>query len=266
VLAVTLASTATVVLMAARERELATVRTVAEAIQKALLRPVAPRLGNLRIAVRYVAAQAEARVGGDLYEVIETPFGIRLFLGDVRGKGLQAVEIATDVLGVFRDAARSEPEVAAVAGRLDATLSRRPDNEAGLAEFVTAVLIEVPPEGPAVMVNCGHPPPLLRHAGRVVEVHPPQYSPPLALLGLMGDAYPASHFTLDQGDQLLLYTDGVSETRDGSGSFYPLSERLLTMPAHDPEDLLDALLDDVLAYAGGGLDDDVAVLAVSCGP
>jgi serine phosphatase RsbU (regulator of sigma subunit) len=262
VLAVTLASTATVVLMAARERELATVRTVAEATQKALLRPVAPRIGDLRIAVRYVAAEAEARVGGDLYEVLDTPFGIRLFLGDVRGKGLEAVETATDVLGVFRDAARSEPDPTVVARRLDATLARRPDTDAGLAEFVTAVLVEIPDEGSAVVVNCGHPPPLLLHAGRVAEVRPPRYCPPLALLGMMGDTYPARRFPLAHGDELLLYTDGVSETRDSAGRFYPLAERLGAMPWPDPDELLDRLLSDVRDYAGGGLDDDVAVLAV----
>lgn len=264
VIAVTFTSAAIVGLMAVRERELAAVRTVAEAAQQALLRSLPPRIGGLRVAVRYVAAEAEARVGGDLYEVIDTPYGVRLLLGDVRGKGLAAVETVADVLGVFRDAARAEPDLAAVARRLDAALTRRPaPDDLFMAEFVTAVLVGVPARGgPAVVVNCGHPPPLLLHDGRVTELLPPRYSPPLALLGMVGGGYPVSSFTLERGDELLLYTDGVSEARDETGRFYPLAGRLAAMPGEDPDALLDRLISDVTRYSGGGLDDDAAVLAV----
>lgn len=264
VLAVTFTSAATVALVAARERELATVRTVAEATQQALLRPVAPRVGGLRVAVRYVAAQAEARIGGDLYAVADTPFGVRLLLGDVRGKGLAAVETVADVLGVFREAAHSEPDLAEVAGRLDAALARRQREEGGfVAEFVTAVLLSVPAtDDPVTVVNCGHPPPLLRHDGLVFPVLPSSYAPPLALLGLVGGDYQAGRLELAPGDELLLYTDGVSEARDAAGRFYPLADRLARMPDGDPDALLDRLLADVRGYAGGGLEDDAAVLAV----
>ncbi|MEU6172586.1 PP2C family protein-serine/threonine phosphatase [Streptantibioticus parmotrematis] len=264
VLAVTFTSTATVVLVTARERELATVRTVAEAAQQALLRPVPPRVGGLRVAVRYMAAAAEAKIGGDLYEVVQTPFGVRVFLGDVRGNGLAAVNTAADVLGVFRDAALSEPDLADVAGRLDAALARRPQTrDQATAEFVTAVLLTFPDERqPAEIVNCGHPPPLIRREGRVTEVRPPAYCPPLALLGMVGGRYPVSPLRLDDDGMLLLYTDGVSEARDEQGRFYPLAPRLALMPESDPDALLERLLRDVTQYAGGGLGDDAAVLAV----
>lgn len=87
VLAVTLASAANVVLVTARERELREVRTVAEAAQRALLRPVPARVGPLRIAVRYAAAAAEARIGGDLYEVLETPHGCGSCSATSRARG-----------------------------------------------------------------------------------------------------------------------------------------------------------------------------------
>jgi hypothetical protein len=258
VLAVTFTSTASVALVAARERELARVRSVAAAAQQALLRPVPRRFGPLRVAVRYVAAAAEARIGGDLYEVLPTPYGTRMLLGDVRGKGLSAVEAAVDVLGVFRDAAQTEGDLTVVARRMDGVLARRPGGE----EFVTAVLVSVPDQGPTAIVNCGHPPPLLRDAsGAVAEVHPPAYAPPLALLSLVGGAYTARTIGFRPGELLLLYTDGVSEARDGSDRFYPLLERVTGMRADDPETLLDELLDDVRAYAGA-LNDDAAVLAV----
>ncbi|MFH8387848.1 PP2C family protein-serine/threonine phosphatase [Kitasatospora sp. NPDC018058] len=259
VVVVTFFSCANVVVVAAQERELARVHTVAEAAQRALLRLVPRRMGPLVVAVRYVAAEAEARIGGDLYEVMPTPYGVRLFLGDVCGKGLAAVETAADVLGVFREAARAEPDLAEVARRLDSALVRRPASE----EFVTAVLVSIPDTpGPAVVVNCGHPPPLLCHDGRVSTVEPPVEAPPLALLGLVGGDYHAGSIAFDRGDLLLLYTDGVSEARDAASRFYPLAQRLAALPHGEPDALLDELLLDVRAYVGSGLTDDAALLAV----
>ncbi|MFG2848124.1 PP2C family protein-serine/threonine phosphatase [Kitasatospora sp. NPDC048296] len=259
VVVISLFTCANVLLVTTQERELVRVRTVAEAAQQALLRLVPRRMGPLLVAVRYVAAEAEARIGGDLYEVIRTPYGVRLLLGDVCGKGLGAVETAADVLGVFREAARAEPDLAAVAGRLDAALARRPASE----EFVTAVLVGVPEvPGPAIVVNCGHPPPLLCHDAEISEVTPLAYAPPLGLLGLVGGDYRARPLTFDRGDLLLLYTDGVAEARDAADRFYPLAQRLAVLPHREPETLLDELLVDVRTYVGNGLTDDAALLAV----
>ncbi|MFI9274898.1 PP2C family protein-serine/threonine phosphatase [Kitasatospora sp. NPDC052896] len=259
VIAITFFSCANVMVAATQDRELVRVRTVAEAAQRALLRLVPRRMGPLVVAVRYVAAEAEARIGGDVYEVLRTPYGVRLLLGDVCGKGLGAVETASDVLGVFREAARAEPDLSEVARRLDSALARRTVDE----EFVTAVLVGIPDDpGPAIVVNCGHPPPLLCHAGEVTVVDPPIDSPPLALLGLVGSDYRAGLLTFERGDLLLLYTDGVAEARDETDRFYPLAQRLAGMPHDEPEALLDDLLVDVRAYVGSGLTDDAALLAV----
>ncbi|SNT25387.1 PP2C family protein-serine/threonine phosphatase [Actinacidiphila glaucinigra] len=260
VLAVTFTSTGAVVLITGRERELARVRGVAEAAQSALLRPPPPRIGPLRVAVRYVAAEAQARIGGDLYEVVPTDHGVRVLLGDVRGKGLAAVETAADVLGVFRDAARSEPDLDAVAARLDSALAR---SGGGSEDFVTAVLLTVPEEGDdAVLVNCGHPAPLLRRHGAVTELAPEVPAPPLGLLALTGDRYRPQTVAFHRGDLLLFCTDGVVEARDRQGRFYPLAERVREMPEQDPDDLLDRVLADLRAWSGGGLGDDAALLAL----
>ncbi len=261
VLAATLASAANVVLVAARERELVQVRTVSEAAQRALLRPPPEHAGRVRIAVRYAAAAAEARIGGDLYDVVQTPEGLRIILGDVQGSGLGAVETAADVLGVFREAARTEPDLTGLAGRLDAALARRP--RPGGGRFVTALLAGVPAgPGPVELVNCGHPHPMLLRAGRVRELEPPEHAPPLSLLGLVGGRYAAAGFEPLPGDLLLLYTDGVSEARDAADRFFPLAERLAALAGREPADVLDELLTQVRAYADGGLDDDAAMLAL----
>ncbi|MBB5120948.1 serine/threonine protein phosphatase [Streptomyces eurocidicus] len=259
VLGVTCVSTANVVLVATRERELVRSRSVAEAAQDTLLRPPPELVGGLRTAVRYMAAAADARVGGDLYEALATPYGTRLLVGDVRGKGLDAIATAAAVLGTFREAAYVEADLTTVAGRLDAAMRRRRPRE----EFVTAVLIGVPGDGgPAEMVNCGHLPPLLLRDGRVTEVETPVPQPPLALLELVGDVYHHRTFAFERGDLLLLYTDGVTEARDTAGVFYPLAERLAGMPETAPGALLDRVVADLVAYAGGALSDDAALLAV----
>ena len=164
VLAVTLISASGGARRGRQDQRLADVTSVAEAAQRALLRPLPRQVGPLELRVVYLAAAAEARVGG-VYEVTRTQFGIRLIVGDVRGKGLDAVEIAADVLGVFREVAHEVYTLAEVARRIDASLARRP--AAPLEEFVTAVLAEIDPAaGSLTVYNCGHPPPLVLSPGR----------------------------------------------------------------------------------------------------
>jgi hypothetical protein len=143
-----------------QERRIAEVTSVAEAAQRALLRPLPGRLGPVSLGVVYLAADAEAKVGGDLYEVAHTAgHGIRLIIGDVRGKGLGAIELASDVLGMFRELAHEAGSLAELAARLDAGVAR---GAGGREEFVTALLIEIDvAEGRTSIFRCGHPPPLL---------------------------------------------------------------------------------------------------------
>ncbi|MFF8596916.1 PP2C family protein-serine/threonine phosphatase [Streptomyces sp. NPDC015220] len=248
-----------------RERTLATVRSVAETAQRVLLRPVPRRLGQVSVETLYLSAAAEARIGGDLYEAVPTAYGVRLLVGDVRGKGLVAVETAAAVLGAFREAAHDEPDLAGVAHRMERSMSRHaaqlPGGEAA-ERFVTAVFAEIPDDDPVVrIVNCGHPPPVLIHAGRVTELHATSPSPPINLALLAGNGYQVDVRSFRPGDQLLLYTDGVTETRDPDGAFYPLAERVGPWAGLPPRELLDQLHEDLLDYSGGRLDDDIAALA-----
>ena len=259
-------------------QRLADVTSVAEAAQRALLRPLPRQVGPLELGVVYLAAAAEARVGGDLYEVTRTQFGIRLIVGDVRGKGLDAVEIAADVLGVFREVAHEVYTLAEVARRIDASLARRP--AAPLEEFVTAVLAEIDPAaGSLTIYNCGHPPPLVLSAGesgpaesdgqglarrlRVTPVNVPAPALPLRLMSLGDTSGAESTVPLQPGDALLLYTDGVTEARNARREFYPLEERVAEVAARAggaDGDLLDRLRDDLVRYVGAPLDDDAALL------
>ncbi|WP_128803927.1 MULTISPECIES: PP2C family protein-serine/threonine phosphatase [unclassified Streptomyces] len=257
--AVTLASALASGLRAYRERVLAAVRSVAETAQHALLKPVPATVGPFQVAVRYSAAAAEARIGGDLYALIPTPYGVRLIVGDVRGKGLPAVGTAALVLGVFREAAYDEPDLLTVVERIERSLARN----LGSDDFVTAVVAGYPRSGQLEMVNCGHTPPLLvRESGGVEAVEPEQPAPPLGLRALTDHIPRLQVLRFADGDQLLLYTDGVTEARDGGRAFYSLDEGLARHVCDDPAHTLGALHDELLAHVGGRLHDDAALLLI----
>jgi serine phosphatase RsbU (regulator of sigma subunit) len=249
-----------------RER-LASARVIAEAAQRAVLPAPAARIAGLHIAARYEAAQADAFIGGDLFAVQDTPFGVRLVVGDVRGKGLEAVETVAVILGAFREAAEQESSLEGVAARLERALARegtRRDELDAVEGFTTAVLAEIPRgEGVVRVVNRGHPEPLVLYADGDVDIlEPTQAALPLGM-GELGawpdrsDAHP-----LPPGATLLLYTDGLSEARDAGGVFYDPGERLAGRLFPGPEELLDALVDDVRRHTRGGATDDMALLAV----
>ncbi|WP_285574753.1 PP2C family protein-serine/threonine phosphatase [Streptomyces sp. RTGN2] len=253
---VTVAAVAAAFMRGRREEELASVRSIAEVAQRVLLRPVPPSAGSLRIAVSYTSAVAEARIGGDLYEVVSTPHGIRVIVGDVQGKGLAAVETAAVVLGAFREAAHDARDLTELGTRLERSVAREVNGE----KFVTAVLAEVRDEE-VVLLNHGHPAPMfVRRDGAVDFPLPTAYALPLGL-GLHGGKPPQPYRArFGPGDQLLLYTDGVTEARDRTGTFYPLGDRTALLAGADAQAALEMLREDVVRHVDGPLHDDAAML------
>jgi phosphoserine phosphatase RsbU/P len=241
-------------LRTAAQRRLGQVRAVARVAQSALLREVPATVTAGRLASRYISASAEARVGGDLLEVVADPGHPRWLIGDTRGKGLPAVRLASVAMTSFRDACArpglSLPEVARV---VDRSVTRA----AGDEDFVTAVFAELDPGGWLQLVTCGHPPPLrLAADGDLRALTPRAFATPL---GLHPDIQ-SSTFSVSAGDRLLFYTDGLLEARDRAGRYFRLDDCLDTLRHPDLQAAVDGLLDRLLAHAGGKLDDDVALL------
>ncbi|MGW4182970.1 PP2C family protein-serine/threonine phosphatase [Streptomyces albidoflavus] len=249
-----------------RDRSLSLTRDIAEAAQLAVLPQPPPRVGELLVATRYQGAHEGARIGGDFFAVQDTPYGVRLMIGDVRGQGLPAVSMMSTVVGAFRENARHAPSLHELARRLDVA-TERAEGEAddGFAEeFTTALLGEIPPGGDrVVLLSRGHLPPYLVADGRVAPLIRSTPGTPLGA-GLPGpDNAEADTFPLPPGASLLLTTDGVTEARDRHGVFYDPVRGLAGHSFDGPQELVDTVVREVTAWSGGRLHDDMAVLALT---
>ncbi len=242
-------------------------RGIALAVQRAVLPEPPESIGPLRIAVRYQSAVKDAQIGGDLYGVQDTPYGVRCVVGDVRGKGMEAVKAVDVALGAFREAAEEEPTLAGVTARVDRAMVREAERRAGIERiegFVTAVLAEIPHSGDGLrLINRGHPAPLLLHGGAVRSLPPSDPRLPLGLADLGAGEDRTDTVPFPAGATLLLYTDGLTEARDRAGVFYDPVTGLAGREVSGPDALLDAVLSDVGRHTGGRITDDMALLAVT---
>jgi hypothetical protein len=251
----TLGAVAVSVIRQTQNERYAELVKLARVAQEAVLRPLGPRVGQLEVAGRYVSASAAADIGGDLYEALDTPFGVRMLIGDVTGKGIDAVRTASLVLGAYRHVAYERSDLRNIVADLDRAVARA----AGEEEFVTAALVEER-GGTLTVVTCGHPAPLLLRHGRVIPLDPPSTAPPL---GLSPKVTPRVE-RLEPGDRLLLFTDGLAEARRAgrtSGEFFPIRERAWALLGHGTVVHGLASLESALVeWVRGQFDDDIALL------
>ena len=240
-----------------REGRLARMTAIAEVSQLAVLPPLPPEMRGINMAARYRSATREASVGGDLYEIIPAGRGVRVIIGDACGKGLDAILLAGQVLSAFRRSAVAMPALEQVAGEVGRAI--RP--HLGEEDFVTAVLGQIVPGGGLTIVNCGHHPPLLRHCSGLQLLTGGAAALPLGL----EDDFTAFTATWAPGDRLLLYTDGLVESRDEHGGFLPEEEIATALLAADCDKALDTLVTAVHRHTGGHARDDMALLLLEHG-
>ncbi|MGW0610526.1 PP2C family protein-serine/threonine phosphatase [Streptomyces sp. NPDC002788] len=246
---------------------------VTDTVRRTVLRPLPPGWGGLDHAGVYLTADAHARVGGDFYDIQPGPHGTRVLLGDVQGKGLGAVEAAAALLGTFREAAYHEADLTTVGERLETRMIRHRGHTVALGRsdgdrFATAVLLGFP-DGDREAVDVvlfGHEPPLAAGPDGVRSL-PAGAGLPLGFRDLAPGPPEVRRLRVAAGETLLLVTDGVTEARDGTGTFYPLADEVCRAVAEDPGTAEPARLaafvrDGTLRHAGGRLADDTTVFAV----
>ncbi|MET8135695.1 PP2C family protein-serine/threonine phosphatase [Streptomyces sp. NPDC005251] len=245
-----------------RDAHLVTVRSVAEAAQLAVLPPLPDRVGPVRCAGLYRAAQRETLVGGDFFDVRDGPFGVRAVMGDVQGHGLSAVGTVASLLGAFRETVLDQRDLEAAAARLDRRLVVDSAAVDHAELFATALLLEFTADADTVrLVSCGHPYPLLLRGTKAVELDTEQGSP----LGLGFFELSPPHVRtvdLEPGDRLFLASDGVSESRDRAGAFYPLPDRLAAFAEEPPDALIDRVWQDLVEFCPS-IRDDVSILVLT---
>ncbi|WP_331770897.1 serine/threonine-protein phosphatase (plasmid) [Embleya sp. NBC_00888] len=243
---------------------------VVEHVQRALLPPAPPVVGGIRVARSYLAAERDAEVGGDVYDVVATPYGTRAFIADVQGKGLTAVGASAALVGTFSEAAFTTSDLWQVGRRMGEGLERFGRNQVLLGEpdtdwFATALIAQFGPDGLVELVNYGHEPPaLIGPSGvRWLDV---ATELPLGLAGLIpGDERASAYrFRMTPDESLLLYTDGTTEARDAQGRFFPLREWIAAnadpnLPANE---LLTRLQRALLAHVDDRLTDDAALMVL----
>ena len=234
-----------------------TLAGVAETLQRSLLPAPVPEVAGWEIATLYKPALTEQRieVGGDFYEVFDTDGNAFAMIGDVTGHGVAAATITALLRHGARFASHLEPAPAAIVRRLDEELRRRDDGM-----MATALCVGLH-DHTLVLCSAGHPPALIAEPGGTVR-EAPESGP---LLGAFPDnAWPQERVALDEGDLVLLYTDGVTETPGEAERFG--TERLrafLAAHAHASAATVLAELEAELdRFRGGEAADDVAAVAL----
>lgn len=252
VAAATVTATGSAAVKRHRLRQLRNTRAVADVVQRTLLRPVPAVVDDVIVAAHYGSATRGAQVGGDLFEVLSTPYGLRALIGDVRGKGLPAVHLASVALGAFREWCYQIPSMHALAEQLDVSIARNAAPE----DFVTGALVQI--DGvDAEIVNCGHPAPVLMSRGRVRLVEPREISLPLGL----GVTAQPERLAFAAGDRLVLFTDGVSEARR-HGRFFDVAGELRGLDELVGAELVRRLHRRLARFTRHRLTDDVAILVL----
>jgi PAS domain S-box-containing protein len=247
----------------ANARVHATRTHIATTLQRSLLPPRLPAVPGMTIAARFRAAGESSEVGGDFYDLFPVDGAWMVVMGDVTGKGPEAAAITSLARYTMRTAAEYERSPAGVLERLNAALVVDPDRRR-LCTVVCARIVTDPDGSAEVRVACGgHPPPFRLHDARA---EPVAVTGPL-LGAFEGGSWPEAVVSLEPGDSLVLYTDGVTDTRSAAERFG--AERLEAVLAGaaglEADEVADRVDRALLEFEQGPQRDDVALLVLRAG-
>jgi PAS domain S-box-containing protein len=232
-------------------------REIAETLQRSLLPDAVPSIPGWEIATMYRPASTfdEVEVGGDFYDFFETPAGWIVLLGDVTGRGVDAAAMTSLVRHGARFLSKHEHAPSRILANLDETLREQPG-----VSLCSAVCLRLEPAG-VVTSSAGHPSPLIvRDDGRIREIGG---SGPI-LGGWRGSSWSDRTVEITANETLLLYTDGVTDTR-GAGERFG-RDRLRTFLAEhagfSPAEMLVSLDRQLERFQAVGHSDDTGAVAL----
>ncbi|MER5883004.1 ATP-binding SpoIIE family protein phosphatase [Streptomyces sp. NPDC001941] len=226
----------------------------ADALQRSMLPASLPRSPGVEMAARYRAATEAARLGGDWFDVIPLPGSrVALMVGDVMGPSLAASAVMGQLRTTAQTLAGLDLPPHDVLFHLDEQAQRL-----GPERMATCVYAVYDPVSHRItLAGAGHPPPLLQHPDGRTEV---LAVPPGAPIGVGGAAFEQVEFDAPPGSTLVLYTDGLVESRtlDVWAGIEDLCRVVGSTADEGPDGLCDATLQEL---GSGRLDDDIALLA-----
>jgi serine phosphatase RsbU (regulator of sigma subunit)/PAS domain-containing protein len=233
---------------------------VAEALQASLLPRVLPDVPGIELAAAYMGATEGLDVGGDFYDVYPIPGGWGLAIGDVTGKGEEAVALTAAARYAIRVIAHWEADPIQVLRRANEVLL----SAEGSGRFVTAKTARLAWRGGLLHVSlgtAGHPGPAVVRADGRVEMTGGGGLP----LGLFPEAQPGlEEIDLAKGDTLFFFTDGLTETRSADMRYFEerLADELVSLAGRSASDVVAGIQARAEAFSAGELRDDLTVLAL----
>lgn len=228
-------------------------------LQQALLPGDSHITEGYQLAAKFIPGAVNKQVGGDFYDVFETENGrTAVLIGDVSGKGVESAALAAAIRSTIRAFAYDFDDPAQALIHTNSVICSSNINE----RFATTFLALLDPKtGKLIYSNAGHPPAMVRRATGHVDLLSSGSLP----IGIIGDVtYIKNETVLSVGDQLIIYTDGISEAHKESKMLdIEGIERILKKCRNkSPNEILEALFEAALEYDGGQLLDDAAVVII----
>jgi sigma-B regulation protein RsbU (phosphoserine phosphatase) len=245
------------------ESERVRLQQVLTTLQKSLLPPTLPRIPGLEAAAYYHTASPD-ELGGDFYDLFALGDGRwGFFLGDVCGKGPEAAAVTSLTRHSLRASFRTHSDPVHALITLDTALHEQyTGNDLRYCTAIAGIVAFEGDDAKLTLASGGHPPALLLRADGTAET---VATPGGTLIGALSAPHFASATAvLGPGDTLLLYTDGLTESRTKAGPRYSeddLHAFARTLAPTGAQATIDALA-RLLESFGDGLEDDTALLAL----
>lgn len=234
-------------------------RNISTSLQRSMLPPYVPSIRGMEIGVRYSSATEEAEVGGDFYDIYNINGKYAMIIGDVSGKGIEAASSTSMMKYILRSYLYQNPSPAYAITEANKFINRQEER----AVFITVFCSVYDPEtGTLIFVNAGHPYPCLLNQIQKTCTVLTTFDPAIGIFNAYD--FTESTVTMNSGNLLVSYTDGVIEARS-DGEFFGeerLVDTLLKVLNSPAQQIADSIIDSTLKFSHGRLNDDIALLVM----